>query len=77
MVIELRGWAERFQEQNQPTYPSMAQDVMAGRPSELEDTAGDVLVRAARHGIPTPVLCSCVYLLRAIERGAAGSMPSP
>jgi 2-dehydropantoate 2-reductase len=73
LVAELRRWAHRFQEQNQPTYPSMAQDVIAGRPSELEDTAGDVLLRAARHGIPTPVLSTCVHLLRAIERTAAGA----
>ena len=75
MVVALTRWAERFRERNQPTYPSLAQDVIAGRPSELEDTAGDVLVRAARHGVPAPVLSTCVYLLRAIERRAAGGTP--
>jgi 2-dehydropantoate 2-reductase len=75
MVADLRRWAYRFQKQNQPTYPSMAQDAIAGRPSELEDTAGDVLARASRHGVPAPVLSTCVHLLRAIERTAAGGAP--
>jgi ketopantoate reductase len=45
----------------------MSGDFTAGRPSELEDTAGDVLVRAARHGIATPTLATCTDLLRGVE----------
>ena len=51
-----------------PTYPSLAQDVIAGRPSELEDTAGDVLARAERHDLSVPTLAVCTRLVRAIER---------
>lgn len=54
--------------QSPPTYPSLTQDIMAGRPSELEETAGDVLDRAARHGLTIPTLGTCVALLRARER---------
>jgi 2-dehydropantoate 2-reductase len=55
-------------------YPSLAQDVIAGRPSELEATAGDVLVRAVRHSMPAPVLRTCTDLVRGIE-AAAGREP--
>jgi 2-dehydropantoate 2-reductase len=48
--------------------PSLAQDAMAGRPTELEHTAGDVLRRAARHGLDLPSLAACYRLLRARER---------
>lgn len=34
--------------------PSMAQDRLAGRPSEVEEFAGQVVARAARHGILVP-----------------------
>jgi len=71
LVADLVAWARRFGAQNAPTYPSMAQDIIAGRPTEVEDTAGDVLERAARHGVPAPVLSTCVYLVRALERIAA------
>ena len=54
--------------QGPPTYPSLAQDVIAGRPSELGDTAGDVLARAERLGISVPTLEACTRLVRAIER---------
>ena len=54
--------------QGPPTYPSLAQDVIAGRPAELEDTAGDVLVRAERLGISVPTLEACTRLVRAVER---------
>src|SRR5215203_130801 len=41
------GWA--FRAQGPPVFPSMAQDIMSGRPTEIEETAGDVLRRAAGH----------------------------
>ncbi len=49
-------------------YPSLAQDIIAGRPTELEATAGDLLARADRHGLPVPVLRTCTNLVRGIER---------
>ncbi|MGE0539976.1 MAG: ketopantoate reductase family protein [Dehalococcoidia bacterium] len=60
-----------------PTLPSLAQDVIAGRPTELEETAGDVLDRAARHGITTPVLSTCAALLRARERLSSKEITAP
>jgi len=48
--------------------PSLAQDIIAGRPSELEALAGDVLDRAARHSASAPTLALCTELLRGIER---------
>jgi 2-dehydropantoate 2-reductase len=53
-------------------YPSLAQDVMTGRPNELEATAGDVLARAERHGLAVPVLRTCTNLLRGLEAPASG-----
>jgi 2-dehydropantoate 2-reductase len=50
-----------------PLYPSLAQDTMAGRPTELEATAGDVVARAARHDLSVPSLTACYHLLRGLE----------
>jgi len=55
--------------QGVPLYPSLAQDTFAGRPTELEATAGDVVHRAARHGIDVPVLATLYRLLRIREPG--------
>jgi 2-dehydropantoate 2-reductase len=63
-----RDLGAAMRRQGPPTIPSLAQDMIAGRPSEIEETAGDVLDRAARHGITTPILSTCVALLRAKER---------
>lgn len=73
LIADFARRAEAMRAQGPPTYPSMAQDVIADRPSELEDTAGDVLERAARDGVETPVLATCTYLLRAITRGTDSS----
>lgn len=66
-----------LQRQGVPVYPSMTGDFAAGRPSEIEDTAGDVLLRADRHDLAAPVLVTCTDLLRGmeahlLERGKAG-----
>jgi 2-dehydropantoate 2-reductase len=37
-----------------PSYSSMAQDVIAGRPTEVEDVFGDVLQRAGDLGVAVP-----------------------
>jgi 2-dehydropantoate 2-reductase len=52
-----------------PLYPSMTTDILNGRPTELEETAGDLLRRAARHGITTPILETCYRLVKSAERG--------
>jgi 2-dehydropantoate 2-reductase len=47
---------------------SMTQDLLAGRPTELETTAGDVLHRAKRHGISVPTIAACTDMIRGLER---------
>lgn len=37
-----------------PSYSSMAQDIGAGRPTEVEEIFGDLVRRGALHGVPTP-----------------------
>ena len=73
MAAEFIRQGETIRSQGPPIYPSMAQDTIAGRPSELEDTAGDLLARAERHAVPVPSLAACVQLLRAKERSAVAS----
>ena len=51
--------AERWDEKNLPTFnsdgmPSMLQDVLAGRLTEVEEFAGIVRRISAKHGLPTP-----------------------
>lgn len=58
---------EALREQQAVVYPSLLQDLLAGRPTEIEETAGDVLLRAARHGIPVPALRTCTELVRGLE----------
>jgi 2-dehydropantoate 2-reductase len=48
-------------------YPSMFQDVSAGRKTEVETICGKVLETAAQHQIKTPYLHSVYLLIRAIE----------
>jgi 2-dehydropantoate 2-reductase len=55
-----------LQEQGAIIYPSLLQDVVADRPTELEETAGDLLHRAAVHGVPTPSLLLCTALVRGV-----------
>jgi 2-dehydropantoate 2-reductase len=52
-------------------YMSMTQDLMAGRPTELDVTAGDLLDRARRHGIAVPAIAICTDMVRGIERIAS------
>lgn len=70
IVAEYAAVGARIRDQGVPLYPSMTTDILAGRPTELEDTAGDVLDRAARHGVPVAVLAICTQLLRGVERAA-------
>jgi len=48
---------------------SALQDVTAGRRLEVEETMGDALRRAARHGLAMPVLSVCYELASAVDRG--------
>lgn len=48
---------------------SMAEDLEAGRATEIDDINGAVLELAARHGVKAPVCQRVVDLVRAAERG--------
>jgi 2-dehydropantoate 2-reductase len=50
---------------------SMYQDLLAGRPMEVEAIYGDVVARAERVGVPAPRLTLARDLLRAIDPGRA------
>jgi 2-dehydropantoate 2-reductase len=39
-----------------PSYSSMAQDVIAGRPTEVHQVFGDLVNRAAAAGVPVPLM---------------------
>ncbi|HZU78221.1 MAG TPA: 2-dehydropantoate 2-reductase, partial [Dehalococcoidia bacterium] len=56
------GQGRALRAQGAVVYPSLLQDMAAGRPTELEDTAGDALLRAARHAVPAPALQTCTEL---------------
>ncbi|MFN8558602.1 MAG: ketopantoate reductase C-terminal domain-containing protein [Dehalococcoidia bacterium] len=79
MVAGYRIVGERTRAQGVALYPSMTTDIMAGRPTELEGTAGDLLLRADRHRFAVPALRACTELLRGIERahhnGAENAAP--
>jgi 2-dehydropantoate 2-reductase len=52
-------------------YSSMAQDLMRGRPTEIEFLNGEILRRAAAAGIPVPVNTTLCVLVRLAEQAAA------
>jgi 2-dehydropantoate 2-reductase len=47
--------------------PSMLVDMEEGRPTEGEHTIGDLVSRAARRGMPTPILTAALCSLQAYE----------
>lgn len=49
--------------------PSMLQDVLAGRPTEIEAINGAVVARAELRGIPTPATRALLALVRLMEAG--------
>lgn len=56
---------------------SMLQDLLAGRPLEVEAIFGDVCERARRVGVPVPKLEVVRDLIRAIDPGRASSPARP
>lgn len=54
---------------------SMAQDVLKGRPTEIEHMNGRVVARGEARGVPTPVSAAVVETVRDIERGALAPAP--
>jgi 2-dehydropantoate 2-reductase len=54
-------------------WPSMLEDVLAGRPTEIELITGSLVREAARHGVPVPLHMAMYRLVRARE----ASMTTP
>lgn len=52
--------------------PSMTQDLLAGRPIEVEQVFGDLVARAERAGVPVPYLTFVRDIMRGIDRIARG-----
>ena len=48
-------------------YPSMLEDVIAGRPTEIELITGSLVREAGRHGVPVPLHTALYALVRAKE----------
>jgi len=47
-----------------PHQPSMLQDVLAGRATEIDSIAGELVLHGAAHGVATPVLETLTRLVR-------------
>lgn len=65
---DLARWLEVLAALGPSSYTSMAQDVIAGRPTEVEIFAGTVVALGEAAGVPTPVNATLRDLLRAIGR---------
>jgi len=65
----LREIGERQRESGPGMRPSLAQDVLAGRPTEADQVVGELVRRAQALGVPVPATESCFQLLRGIEDG--------
>jgi len=68
----LEDWARPIREKRMKHYMSLVQDLMAGRPTELEAIAGDVIERARRHHVAVPAIEVCTDVVRGIEAAGAG-----
>jgi 2-dehydropantoate 2-reductase len=56
----------------EPSYASMTNDLLAGRPMEVEAIFGDIVARAERRGVDVPCLRFTRDVLRGINHGGAG-----
>lgn len=56
-----------------PGRPSMGQDVLKGRPTEINFINGEVAAHGARIGVPTPCCTAAVEVISRIERGELAS----
>lgn len=57
--------------------PSMLQDVLAGRPTEVEAIVGEVVREGERRGVATPVTATVWRLAAALNRAPAGREVRP
>jgi len=75
LASALASMGRSLRERGVTLYPSLAQDLMAGRPAELEATAGDAIERAAALGVNVPSLSACTRLLRGMLRAVQRTAP--
>ncbi|MGH7331592.1 MAG: ketopantoate reductase family protein, partial [Candidatus Rokuibacteriota bacterium] len=54
---------------------SMAQDVIKGRPTEIDFMNGHVVAQGRERAVPTPISASIVEVVREVERGVRQSEP--
>ena len=52
-----------------PARPSLLQDVLKGRRTEVDFLNGYIVAQGEQLGVQTPVNCAIVDLMRAVERG--------
>ena len=60
-----------------PGFSSMAQDLAAGRKTEIDETFGDLLRRARTHGLEVPRAQLVFRLVTGLELGPAGTGSRP
>lgn len=53
--------------------PSMLQDILAGRPTEIDAINGAIVLQGRARGVPTPYNDALASLVRIIERSAQGT----
>lgn len=63
----VRGIIDRAYREHGPHQPSMLQDVLAGRTTEIDSIAGQLAEKGAAHGVATPVLETLTRLVRMIN----------
>jgi 2-dehydropantoate 2-reductase len=68
---DIKKWMDNVNLLSDDGYTSMAQDVLAGRKTEVELFGLTVMKYGKKHGIPTPVNEILYRALRAIEQSAA------
>ncbi|HEY6641390.1 ketopantoate reductase family protein [Povalibacter sp.] len=67
-IETIRRAGEAFKTKVPDHRMSALQDINAGRPLEIDDTVGEALRVAARHGLAMPVQESLYHLVRGLER---------
>lgn len=65
---DLQRWLDLLNTLGPANYTSMAQDAIAGRPTEVDIFAGAVMERGASHGLDVPVNTTLYGLLKAAEQ---------
>jgi 2-dehydropantoate 2-reductase len=65
---DIEGWYQALSKLDDAGYTSMAQDVLAGRRTEIDLFAGTVMALSAKHGIEAPVNTLLYRAIRVIEQ---------